>query len=335
MAEDYFIIEHEGHIPHQNDAKEYKHYRDWKRFENGIEGVMRMITADANMARAVHEMFLTMGETERPPEPENSIRMMDDAGIDICCLVPHRQTVYMNVDPRGASMSWMLETCAKYPDRLIPAPVFEPSTRGVDNAIWELEYCAKEHGCNYGKIYPPGELWDINDRRYWPFYAKAEELGFMIGMHTGHGYVYGANTRAGHPGHLEDICRDFYDLKILAFHFGWPWHHELNCLASCYPNLHIGMSFLNATVLTRPRFFAKLLGEAIMYAGADKVIWSNDSIAHPPIVEGFRQFQFSEDLQQGYGFKPLTEEDKAKIFGLNMARLLGIEPVKRAKPASK
>jgi len=72
-----------------------------------------------------------------------------------------------------------------------------------------------------------------------------------------------------------------------------------------------------------------------MYAGADKVIWSNDSIAHPPIVEGFRQFQFSEDLQQGYGFKPLTEEDRAKIFGLNMARLLGIEPVKRAKPASK
>jgi len=260
MAEDYFIIEHEGHIPHQNDAKEYKHYRDWKRFENGIEGVMRMITADANMARAVHEMFLTMGDIERPPEPENSIRMMDEAGIDICCLVPHRQTVYMNVDPRGASMSWMLETCAKYPDRLIPAPVFEPSTRGVENAIWELEYCAKEHGCNYGKLYPPGELWDINDRRYWPFYAKAEELGFMLGMHIGHGYVYGANTRAGHPGHLEDICRDFYDLKILAFHFGWPWHHELNCLASCYPNLHIGMSFLNATVLTHgssPNFWAR------------------------------------------------------------------------------
>jgi len=35
--------------------------------------------------------------------------------------------------------------------------------------------------------------------------------------------------------------------------------------------------------------------------------------------------------QQGYGFKPLTEEDKAKIFGLNMARLLGIEPIKKAK----
>jgi predicted TIM-barrel fold metal-dependent hydrolase len=75
---------------------------------------------------------------------------MDAAGIDMACLVPHRQAVYMNVDPRGPSMSWMIDACAKYPDRLIPAPVFEPSTRGVENAIWELEYMAKEHGCKYG-----------------------------------------------------------------------------------------------------------------------------------------------------------------------------------------
>lgn len=68
-----------------------------------------------------------------------------------------------------------------------------------------------------------------------------------------------------------------------------------------------------------------------MYAGVDKVLWSNDSIAQKIVVDGFRHFQFPEDLQQGYGFKPLTEEHKAKIFGLNMARLLGIEPIKKTK----
>ena len=133
---------------------------------------------------------------------------------------------------------------------------------------------AKEHGVKYGKIYPPGELWDLNDRRYWPFYAKAEELGVMLGMHMGHGYIYGANTHAARPGHLEDICREFYDLKILAFHFGWPWHHELNAYAACYPGLHIGMSFLNATVLFRPRFFAKLLGEAVMFASPGILVFA-------------------------------------------------------------
>jgi len=333
MAKDYFIIEHEGHIEPVNMAKEFRHYRDWDRFENSVEGVMRIMTADGKMARDLKSKYFgpDAAEKEWPAEPEHSIKMMDEAGIDVVCLVPHRQALHMNVDPRGPSMSWMLDTCAKYPDRLIPAPVFEPSTRGVDNAIWEMEFCAKEHGVRYGKIYPPGEKWLLNDKRYWPFYAKAEELGVTLGMHMGHGYIYGANTHACRPGALEDVCRDFYDLNILAFHFGWPWHHELNALAACYPGLHIGMSFLNATVFTRPRFFGKLLGEAIMYAGVDKVLWSNDSIAQPIVVEGFRSYQFPEDLQQQYGFKPISDEDRAKIFGLNMARLLGIDPVKRTE----
>ncbi len=40
-----------------------------------------------------------------------------------------------------------------------------------------------------------------------------------------------------------------------------------------------------------------------------KVIWSNDGIARRPAVDGFRNFQFSHDLQEQYGYKPLTEED--------------------------
>lgn len=329
MAEDYFIIEHEGHIFPHDESEILKNYRDFDRYKYSTIGIRRMVSAGASTQRPVQA-------GPKPPEPEAAIARMDAAGIDMLCVVPHRQTVHMNVDPRGASMSWMIDACKKYPDRLIPGPVFEPSTRGVENAIWELEYMVKEHGCKYGKIYPPGEKWDINDRRNWPFFAKAQELGVVLGMHMGHGYIYGANTHASMPRHLEDICREFYDLKILAFHFGWPWHHELNCLAAAYPGLHIGMSFINTMINTRPRFFAKLLGEAIMYAGVDKVLWSNDGIAPPQFVDSFRKFQFKEDLQQDYGFKAITEEDRAKMFGLNMARLLGIEPVKKAKkPESK
>ena len=330
MAKDYFIIEHEGHIGPGNEERDLRHYRDHHRFTESLEGVFRIMTADSVLAKGMHQAYMNPAKADQdpPPEPETSIAKMDAAGIDVCCLVPHREAYHMNVDPRGPSMSWMLDACAKYPDRLIPAPVFEPSTRGVETAIWELEYCAKEHGVKYGKIYPPGECWEMNDKRLWPFYAKAQELGVMLAFHMGHGYIYGANTQFGRPSFLEEVCREFFDLKILAFHFGWPWQDELNAYASCYPGLHIGMSFLNATVLTRPRFFAKLLGDAIMYAGVDKVLWSNDGIAVKPVVDGFRNFQFSEDLQQGYGYKPLTEDDKAKIFGLNMARLLDIEPKK-------
>jgi hypothetical protein len=44
---------------------------------------------------------------------------------------------------------------------------------------------------------------------------------------------------------------------------------------------------------------------------------------------GFRDFQIPEDLQMQYGYQPITEEDKKKIFGGNLGRLLGIDISKR------
>jgi predicted TIM-barrel fold metal-dependent hydrolase len=34
-------------------------------------------------------------------------------------------------------------------------------------------------------------------------------------------------------------------------------------------------------------------------------------------------------MQDGYGYLPITDEDRAKIFGGNLGRLLGIDTTKR------
>jgi uncharacterized protein len=34
-------------------------------------------------------------------------------------------------------------------------------------------------------------------------------------------------------------------------------------------------------------------------------------------------------MQEGYGYPPITDEDKAKMFGGNLGRLLGIDTTKR------
>ena len=104
----------------------------------------------------------------------------------------------------------------------MPGPVFRPSIVGVKETMKEMEYLVTHKGVKYCKIYPPGEKWNMNDERYFPVYALAQEMGLTIAFHTGHGLIYGANTEACNPRHLEEVCRNFYDLKILAFHFGWP-----------------------------------------------------------------------------------------------------------------
>jgi len=93
------------------------------------------------------------------------------------------------------------------------------------------------------------------------------------------------------------------------------------------------MSLLVPWAATAPRKFAKLLGEAMRWVGPDKITWGTDYAGYGAqirgAVMGFRDFQIPEDLQAQYGYQPITEEDRAKIFGGNLGRLLGIDTTKR------
>lgn len=330
MAKDYFIIECEGHPkPLANFAK-YLHSSSIQRWRHTINGCVRGTTGSL-------ERLDPLANANAPKTtPEDIIWLMDRAGCDMAAVIGMPEQFYDITDNDGALVTnrEVIQYCDRYPDRLILCPNFAPSRKGVNAAIREMEILAKTKNCKVFKFYPPDE-WPINDRRLWPFYEKAQDLGMTMQVHTGMGYVYRGSTFNSMPIHLEEVCQDFWDLKIVAFHMGWPWSDELNVLAGEFPNLYISVSFTNYTINWKPRFFAKLLGEAINWATVDKIIWGCGGFSEVETIENFKKFQFPEDLQEGYGFKPLTEDDKAKIFGLNFAYLLGIEPTKRAKPLPK
>jgi predicted TIM-barrel fold metal-dependent hydrolase len=73
-----------------------------------------------------------------------------------------------------------------------------------------------------------------------------------------------------------------------------------------------------------------LLAEAISWGTTDKIIWGTDwsgsMLRHKTEVEFLKTIQISEDLQQDYGYKPLTDEDRNKWAGLNLARIMNIDP---------
>ena len=46
-------------------------------------------------------------------------------------------------------------------------------------------------------------------------------------------------------------------------------------------------------------------------------------------VQGLREFQIPVDMQEGYGYPAITDADRRKIFGENLAGLLGIDTSKR------
>ena len=83
-------------------------------------------------------------------------------------------------------------------------------------------------------------------------------------------------------------------------------------------------------VMRDPTAAAHLLGKLLTYVGEDRVVWGTDSIwfgTPQDQIQALRTFQISEELQERHGYPALTDEIKAKIFGINSSRLYGIEPV--------
>jgi uncharacterized protein len=82
-------------------------------------------------------------------------------------------------------------------------------------------------------------------------------------------------------------------------------------------------------VMRSPTQAAHVLGKLLRYVGEDNVLWGTDSIFYgspQDQIQAFRSFQVSEEFQERYGYPKLTKEIKAKILGLNGARLYGVDP---------
>jgi uncharacterized protein len=83
-------------------------------------------------------------------------------------------------------------------------------------------------------------------------------------------------------------------------------------------------------VMRDPTAAAHVLGKLLKHVGEDRVVWGTDSIwfgTPQDQIQAMRTFEISEELQERHGYPALTDEIKAKIFGMNSARLYGIEPL--------
>jgi hypothetical protein len=69
------------------------------------------------------------------------------------------------------------------------------------------------------------------------------------------------------------------------------------------------------------------MAQFILWGGPEKIIFSDGSmfVHTQPFLERFIDFQFSEMTMAATGLAPLTREDRAKILGLNYARIVGLD----------
>jgi hypothetical protein len=102
-------------------------------------------------------------------------------------------------------------------------------------------------------------------------------------------------------------------------------------MSNLYPE--IGSSF-GLLAIANPVMCQHLIGKNIKHFGADHVVWGTDCLwwGSPQwVIDAFKRFQISDDLCEKFGYEKLTKDDKAKIFGLNAAKLYGFDPAERLR----
>src|ERR671918_2340905 len=186
----------------------------------------------------------------------------------------------------------------KYPDKFVLNTAWDP--RDGEAGLEALEEKVSRWNIKGCKLYTAewrgnSKGWDIRDPWSMRYLEKCLELGVKnIHVHKGP-TIWPLNKDAFQVDGVEE------------------------------PNVWGGLAVVLPFIHTRPRQFAKWLGEPLFWVGPDKLTFASDSaLWHPKwLIEQFVDFQMPEDLVSEYG--ELTPEIKRKILGLNLAGLYDLE----------
>jgi predicted TIM-barrel fold metal-dependent hydrolase len=189
--------------------------------------------------------------------------------------------------------------------------------------------------------------WMDDEKIAYPMLEQARKLRISrICVHKG--LPLGPVPEYNHPRDLIKAAKDFPDLQFLVYHSGLltsasidetfartgaiPWTTEFCRMKQAEPAIHniymeLGSTF-GQLVTAHPMVCAHLLGQIIGAFGVEHVVWGTDSIwsGSPQWqIEAFRRFHIPDQLIEQHRYLPLTREVKAQIFGLNAAKLFGVD----------
>jgi uncharacterized protein len=201
--------------------------------------------------------------------------------------------------------------------------------------------------------------WRLDDEKLaYPALEFAQKKGIRnICVHKG--LPFPGNPDLWNPMDVPRAARDFPDLNFLVYHSGFrdveevlpavrdgfrrtsyiPWTSDICAWQKKNPqvkNVYMEMGSTFAIMISSsPMLAAHVMGMIIDAFGADHVLWGTDSIwwGSPQWqIEAFRRLEMPQDLQKRFGWKPLTDDLKRQIFGLNAARVYGVDPEAKRNP---
>ncbi len=194
-----------------------------------------------------------------------------------------------------------------HPDRFIPSGNVDPNdgVEGLRKMVREFE----EFGVKAFGAFPAGcnPQVPINDKKFYPYYAKCVELGVPIFVCAG---VPGPRLPMDcqHVERIDEVMYDFPELVFVTRHGCEPWEKLAMKLMLKWPNLYYSTSAF------APRYYPE---EIVNYAntrGADKIIYAGYfpmGLSLERIMGDMPEVPFRDHV-----WPKFLRENAAKVLGL-------------------
>lgn len=253
---------------------------------------------------------------------------------------------------------------------LAPNHYWDHAKNAIDKekTIAQMERELNEYKINSWKWYchaDPGRSghgFQLDDDDAAWFYQESRKRGLKIfSVHKGYSYQSRLLGHLANPKDVEKAALNNPDLTFIIYHSAiqhapsepewassidpttgdFAWHNVLMDIKKRNPKMNnvypeVG-SFFNVLAIADPNLCMHGMGKNIKIYGADHVIWGTDCLwwGSPQwAIEAFKRFQISDELCEKFGYSKITKEDKAKIFGLNAARIYGVDVKEKRNPLS-
>lgn len=250
-------------------------------------------------------------------EPEEFIKRLDAAGVERV-LIPATQIAlggYVGTPFSGASdreeltgklersVQRVAELADEHPGRFHGMCGINPNLRM--DGVRVLEEAVRDHGFVGAHLHPYG--WDrpLDDRDYYPFYAKCAELEVPVVMQAGHSAEIMPSAH-GKPITIDLPAIYFPQTKFVLAHTGWPWVEEAIAMAWKHPNVYLGTS------AHRPKYWDRSLIHFINTRGKRKVLFGTDYpvVMHEQALEEIDKLNLRPEPKRGF-----LHDNAAEVFG--------------------
>jgi len=226
------------------------------------------------------------------------IAAADKLGIDqLCCstLTPRRPAT---VEGFRECNRWTADGMRRFPGRVLGYCYVNPGYGQA--ALDEIRYCVEEHGFMGIKLY---NEYNCTEPVVFPVVELAIELGVPILQHASHSHYFVEDQpRLSDGAHLAELARRFPEAMLICAHIsgGGDWEWTVKALR------HASNVWLDTSGSVTDEGSVDM---AAAIVGVDRVVFGCDS----SMCAGVGKIRGAS----------LSTQDKQKILGGNMARLLG------------